>query len=130
MWRCPMVSSVQDAPCGSCKKPSRRCRGPPPRWRSKPGPIRASASTSPGWRHGTHEYNSARRVAWDMRLDGSLVQAAQALQALQEKGECGNVFNGSLELGNCLPWFAPDAKHFMDSRLALYPGQAARFTKA
>jgi tetratricopeptide (TPR) repeat protein len=83
----------------------------------------------PGWLHGTTEFHSPRRVAWELRPDPSMKQAAQTLRELQENGNC-RVFNGSMELANYLPWFAPGAKYFLDTRLALYPGQSAAFHKA
>ena len=87
----------------------------------------------PGWLHGSagrNEFSSPRRVAWNMRPDASLQHAAESLQALQERGECGNVFNTSRELGNYFPWFAPEVKYYLDTRLSLYPGQASVYDKA
>jgi hypothetical protein len=84
----------------------------------------------PGWLHGSSEYNSPRRVAFDIRLDDSVRQAAETLRDLQEKGECGNVFNGTQDLGNCLPWIAPGVKHAFDGRFTLFAGQIPRLAKA
>ena len=83
----------------------------------------------PGWLHGTNEYSSPRRVAWRIRADGSVQQAAERLRAMHEAGECKNVFNASLDLGNYLPWFAPEVKYCMDTRLALYPHRVPEWIK-
>lgn len=84
----------------------------------------------PGWLHGTTEYNSSRRVAWAVRTDTSLKQAALTLHALKQKQECGNVFNFSYDLPHYCAWYAPDVKCFMDVRFALFADQTASFTKA
>jgi len=84
----------------------------------------------PGWLHGTTEFNSARRVAWQIRPDPYQEQAALAIKALKDKGECGNVFNTGYEIGNYLAWFAPDVKYGMDTRFSLYANRAADIAKA
>jgi len=81
----------------------------------------------PGWLHGSSEFNSRRRVAWQTELDGSLQHAAETLQALKVDGKGNNVFNGDIELGNVLPWFAPDVKYAVDSRFALYAEQTKTY---
>ena len=83
----------------------------------------------PGWLHGSTEFNSVRRVAWDTRVAPSLQKAAEALQTLKANGEGQNVFNGDIDLGNVLPWFAPEVKHAFDSRLALFAGHVPTFGK-
>jgi hypothetical protein len=89
----------------------------------------------PGWLHGsggTAEFSSPRRVAWDIRPDSSYQQAVEALGALKrdEPQKCGNVFNTSREAANYFPWYAPDVKYYMDTRLSLYVGQASAYDKA
>jgi hypothetical protein len=73
---------------------------------------------------------SSRRVAWDMNADASMREAAETLHELKKNGECQNVFNGSIEVANYLPWYAPDVKFFMDSRFSLYARDVASFVKA
>ena len=84
----------------------------------------------PGWLHGTTDFNSTRRVAWQARPDASLEAAALALKDLKAKGDCKRVFNTNVELGNLLAWYAPDVQYAMDSRFSLYPRRAALFVKA
>ena len=84
----------------------------------------------PGWLHGTTDYFSARRVAWQTRPDASLQRAAETLNDLKKAGACKNVFNTSFELANYLPWFAPDVKFCMDTRFTLYPQEVAEWGKA
>ena len=83
----------------------------------------------PGWLHGTNEYSSPRRVAWQVRADPSVQQAAETLHELSKAGACENVFNTSFELANSLPWFAPDVKYCMDTRFALYAHEVAEWGK-
>lgn len=82
----------------------------------------------PGWLSapgGVYEYNAPRRVAWQVRTDTALRKAAQVLADLKAQGECGNVFNTSIELADYLPWFAPEVQYYIDSRFALHPGKSA-----
>lgn len=74
----------------------------------------------PGWLHGPTEFNSRRRVAWQIREDASLRSAALTLQALKDAGEGNHVFNADRDFGNVLPWFAPDVKHGIDTRFPLF----------
>ena len=83
----------------------------------------------PGWLHGPTDFNSPRRVNWLVRENPSLKNAALTLQALKDKGEGHNVFNADRDLGNVLPWFAPDVKYAMDSRYALYAQQTTPLAK-
>jgi hypothetical protein len=91
----------------------------------------------PGWLHvmGDYQYNAPKRVAWEIREDGSMRQAAEALQQLVKNGAGRNVFNvGSDSVGSNVAhycaWFAPDVKCCMDTRFALFANQAAAYTKA
>jgi hypothetical protein len=87
----------------------------------------------PGWLHGTggaNDYAAPRRVAWEIRPEASFKRAAESLRELKKQGQCHNVFNTSIDFGNCMPWFAPDVKYFMDTRFSLYTGQAAAYDKA
>ena len=77
----------------------------------------------------TADFNSPRRVAWQIRPDASLQKAAETLGALQKDGACGNVFNASFDQANYLPWFAPGVKYCMDTRFALYANEVDTFTK-
>ena len=83
----------------------------------------------PGWLHGPADLfvPAAHRVAWDMRADPSIQRAAEALNAIQEGKDRIHVFNGNIEMGNYLPWFAPGVKHTIDSRFPLYVGQIATY---
>ncbi len=83
----------------------------------------------PGWLHGPRDLyaHSSRRVAWDMTPDPSLQRAAEALRAVDDGKHQLKVFNGAVELGNYLPWFAPGLKHHLDTRFALHVGQASKY---
>ena len=83
----------------------------------------------PGWLHGPTEYNSLRRVDWQIRESQSLRRAAETLQELKKKGECKNVFNSTTDLAHYCAWFAPDVKCFLDQRHALFPEWASTFIK-
>lgn len=82
-----------------------------------------------GWLHGAGEFNSPRRVAWEIRANPSLQKAAETVQAQKASGEGMNVFNAEIDLGNLLPWFAPDVKHHLDSRFTLFADDVATFVK-
>jgi hypothetical protein len=84
----------------------------------------------PGWLHGTTEFNSPRRVAWDIRPDPSVHLAALTLKDLKAKGECGHVFNTSYDLGNYLAWYAPEVKYGLDTRYSLFAASAPAYAKA
>ncbi len=71
-----------------------------------------------------------RHVAWGVRFEPSLERAALTLQTLKDKNECRNVFNIGGEMGNAMAWFAPDVKHGLDSRLALYSRDIGAYLKA
>ncbi|HZZ78891.1 MAG TPA: hypothetical protein VFE62_10260 [Gemmataceae bacterium] len=85
----------------------------------------------PGWLQGPSDFafTSARHVGWDVRPNPSLLHVAQALNDLKKHGECKNVFTTSYDIADYLPWFAPEVKFGMDSRLALYTGRAAAYLK-
>lgn len=92
----------------------------------------------PGWLHGSGEFNSRRRVAWEVRADQPLQNTAETLQRLHESGQGKNVLNMDFfadqdkvgrgadaldqvaTMANVIPWFAPGVKHGLDSRLPLF----------
>jgi hypothetical protein len=84
----------------------------------------------PGWLHVMADYNSQRRVAWDIREDASMRRAAEALQTLKKNGECRNVFNVGADFAHYCANFAPDVKCFMDTRFALFAQQTAAYARA
>lgn len=102
----------------------------------------------PGWLHGSGDYNSRRRVAWQIRADAGTQSAAETLHALREKGQAKNVFNLDFVLeqdkavrlpesgidqvigsANLFPWIAPGMKHGLDSRLALFAQWIPEYAK-
>ncbi len=96
-----------------------------------PGWLGVMPGAQTGIMQGSSDFASQRRVAWDLRAEPSLKRTAEMLQALKNKGECANVFNGmSLEVADYLAWFAPDVKYGMDSRFALYAERVPGYINA
>src|SRR5207244_1716979 len=83
----------------------------------------------PGWLHGSTEFNSRTRVAWQVRVPPPLQKAAAALKDLKAKGEGNNVFTPDFQLANVLPWFAPEVKCNIDTRFALFADSVATLGK-
>lgn len=87
----------------------------------------------PGWVHspfhnlGDFYAPAPRRVSWDMKPEPSMQRAAEALHAIDDGKKRHRVFNGNVELGNYLPWFAPGVQHYLDTRFPLFVGHAARY---
>lgn len=85
----------------------------------------------PGWLQDNREFNSPRRVAWDMRPDPSLLRAAQTLENLKVKGQDAGVFNGaSYEVGHYIAYYSPGVKYGLDGRFALYADRLPDYLKA
>jgi hypothetical protein len=91
----------------------------------------------PGWLHpGPDDVQRTRHVAWQVRVDPSLRQVAERLQALHQAWRAQGVpdaeargFNFHPDVANYCAWFAPDEKGFFDHRFQLFPDAVTDFVE-
>ena len=75
----------------------------------------------PGWLNGPiGEFNSFRRVGWNIDVDPSLKIAAETLGDLHEKGKLKRGLNLSPDIASYGAWFAPGTEYFIDQRFQLF----------
>jgi tetratricopeptide (TPR) repeat protein len=77
-----------------------------------------------GWLHpGANDPRASRHVAWEVRADPLLRQAAEQLGRWHDAGQLGRGLNYSFDIAHYTPWFAPSLKHYYDTRFELFAGQ-------
>jgi hypothetical protein len=95
--------------------------------------IAAFTAGSAGWLHtpvwGPTLVPDSRRPGWWADFDRALTDAAQKVDEWRKAKlvpEDARYFNASTNAANYFAWYAPGARVFIDTRLSLYPADAAR----
>jgi hypothetical protein len=95
--------------------------------------IAAFTAGSAGWLHapvwGATLVSDSRRPGWWLDFDDALKNAALQVAEWREKKvvpEDARWFNASTNAANYFAWYAPGARVYLDTRLSLYPADAAR----
>jgi tetratricopeptide (TPR) repeat protein len=78
----------------------------------------------PGWLNSSvRREQNARRVAWDVEIDGSLQRLGDRLKAIHESGKLPAESRGLLlhpEAAGYLSWIVPEEKFYVDGRISLH----------